>query len=155
MQGRPVKQSPILDGVEKEMRRIGMGSFLGSDARKIIEILNDDQGRVSAIGLTHELIADRLWEITRKAKQALGETILVEERYEVLAEEARGKIPCPWRHSGGLFPKSHITLRDLNTGEHLVWTDLSIHLIQAHGFYQGKGSPFRLDPEALKRILVL
>jgi hypothetical protein len=152
---RPVKQSPVLDAVEAEMRRIGMGTFLGSDHRKLIEILNQDQGEVNALGLTHEAIAERLEAITQAAKTSLGETILVEERYEVQAEEARGRIPCPWRHPGGLFPKGQIELEDRKTGETLIWTDLSVHLIRQHGFYQGKGSPYRLEPEKLKRVLQL
>lgn len=155
MHGRAVKQSPILDEVEKEMRRIGTGSFLGNDHRKLIEIIDDDQGRVNALELTHEAIADRLEEITRAAKEALGDPTLLEERYEVIAEEVRGKIPCPWKHSGGLFPKSLIRLTDRQTGERLLWTDLAIHLIRAHGFYQGRGSPYRLEPELLKRVLGL
>lgn len=155
MQGRAVKQSPILDEVEKEMRRIGAGNFLWWDSRKLLEILNEDRGRVNALGLTHEIIADRLEDISMMAKQALGDSITIENRYEVRAEEPRGRIPCPWKHSGGLFPKGQIVLNDPRTGEHLVWTDLSIHLIRAHGFYQGKGSPYRLDPETLKRVLNL
>lgn len=153
MHSRPVKQSPVLDAVETDMRRIGMGTFLGTDRRKLVEILNEDQGQVHAMGLTHETIAQRLEEITEAAKKALGEIVILGGRYEVRAEEARGKIPCPWRHPGGLFPKSHIELRDQQTGETLIWTDLSIHLIREHGFYQGKGSPYRIDPEAIKRIL--
>jgi hypothetical protein len=30
---------------------------------------------------------------------------------------------------------------------------MHIHLIDSHGFYEGKGSPFRLEPAALVEIL--
>jgi hypothetical protein len=66
---RPVKQSPHLDLVEREMRRIGMGSFLGSDRRRLAEILDNDYESVSALGLTNEQIASRLEEITHIAKK--------------------------------------------------------------------------------------
>ena len=149
---RPVKQSPLLDLVEGEMRRIGMGSFLGSDRRKLAEILDDDHESVNALGLTNEQIASRLEEITHTAKKNLGDRLTVEDRYEVRAEEHRGMIPCPWEHPQGLFFKSYVELRDKKSGETLIWSDLSIHLIREHGFFQGKGSPFRLDPAVLKRV---
>ena len=153
MQNGPTKQSPIFDRVENEMRIIGMGTLLGSDTRKLTEILDQDHELVNALGLTHEEIAVRLEEITAAAKKELEDVVILEDRYEVFAEEARGMIPCPWMHPGGLFPKSHIELRDRSTGETLIWSDLSIHLIREHGFYQGKGSPYRLAPEVLKRVL--
>jgi len=46
-------------------------------------------------------------------------------------------------------------LKKMASGENLVWSDLTIHLIEEHGFYQGKGSPYRLDPSEVKRILEL
>jgi hypothetical protein len=33
------------------------------------------------------------------------------------------------------------------------WSDLSIHLIGAHGFFEGRGSFFRLEPAELVAIL--
>jgi hypothetical protein len=149
---RPVKQSPNLDLVEREMRRIGMGTFLGSDRRRLAEILDDDHASVNAIGLTNEQIASRLEGITHTAKKNLGDPLTLEDRYEVRAEEHRGMIPCPWEHPRGLFFKSYVELRDKKSGEKLIWSDLSIHLIREHGFFQGKGSPFRLEPTVLKQV---
>jgi hypothetical protein len=150
---RAVKQSPILDRVEKEMQRIGMGTFLGRDSRNLLEILNEDLELIHGLNLTHEKVASRLEELTHAAKKDMGETVEVEERYEIMAEEHRGMIPCPWAHPGGLFVKSYVELRDRETKEVLIWSDLSIHLIKEHGFYQGRGSPFRLEPATLKRVL--
>jgi len=149
---RPVKQDPRLDQVEREMRRIGLGTFLGSDRRKLAEILDDDHALVNALGLSDEQIALRLEEITRLAKKSLGDWSILEDRYEVYAEEHRGMIPCPWKHPVALFPKSYVELRDGISGETLIWSDLSIHLIREHGFYQGEESPFRLEPGVLKRV---
>ena len=89
---RPVKQSPNLDLVEREMRRIGMGTFLGSDRRRLAEILDDDHESVNALGLTNEQIASRLEEITHTAKKNLGDRLILEDRYEVRAEEHRGMM---------------------------------------------------------------
>ena len=35
----------------------------------------------------------------------------------------------------------------------ITFTDLHIHLIGSHGFYEGKGSLFRLNPEELVVII--
>ena len=152
LRNRPVKQSPRLDLVEREMRRIGMGTFLGSDSRRLAEILDDDHELINALDLTNEQIASRLEEITHAAKESLGDRLTVEDRYEVTAEEHRGMIPCPWEHPRGLFYKSYVELWDKKSGETLIWSDLSIHLIREHGFFQGRGSPFRLEPRVLKRV---
>lgn len=151
---RPIKQNPVLDRVEETMHGIGtLGTFMGWDSRKLIEIITDDQDMVCSLGLSHEAIARRLEEITRIAKKEFGDTVTIEDRYEVMADEARGVIPCPWQHPNGLFRKSHIETKDLKSGKRLIWTDLSIHLIRAHGFYQGKGSPYRLEPKVIKDVL--
>ncbi|NQT54365.1 hypothetical protein HQ576_20070, partial [bacterium] len=38
-------------------------------------------------------------------------------------------------------------------GATLRFTALSIHLIRAHGFYQGRGAPYRLEPTQLAELL--
>lgn len=156
MEGSPVKQSPELDRIQQNMRPLCLcqQGFLGNDPRKLIEILTEDQGTVNSLGLSHGNIAERLKAITEKARGGWGDPVVVEEKFEVEVHEARGRMPCPWGHPG-LHPKTHIRLKKIETGENLVWSDLAIHLIEEHGFYQGRGSPYRLDPSKMKRILEL
>jgi hypothetical protein len=156
MDGRPVKQSPKLDGIEQNMRPMCLcqRGFLGYERRKLIEILIDDQGTVNSLGLSHEIIAQRLRAITEKARDGWGDPVMVDEKFNVEVNEVRGKISCPWGHPG-LYPKTHVKLEKIETGETLIWSDLGIHLIEEHGFYQGRGSPYRLDPPKVKRILEL
>ena len=151
----PVFQSPTLDQVEQNMAscRPWHRGFLGNDERKLVEILNDDQAEVNSLGLTHKVIADRLRELSSKAKEGWGEPVCVDGKFLVVAEDARGKIASPW--ADGIFPKTHVELINTETNEKLRWSDLSIHLIEKHGFYQGKGSYYRLDPSKLKRVLAL
>ena len=156
MNGRPVKQSPELARIEHNMRPMCLcqSGFMGYERRKLIEVLTDDQGTVNSLGLSHEIIARRLKEIADEARDGWGDPVRVDEKFEVEVNEVRGKIPCPWPHSG-LYRKTHIILEKVETGETLVWSDLAIHLIEAHGFYQGRGSPYRLEPADVKRILEL
>jgi hypothetical protein len=48
-----------------------------------------------------------------------------------------------------------VFLTNLRTGDEMVWTALNVHLIREHGFYEGRGSPFRIDPAQAKRALGL
>lgn len=152
----PVFQSPKLDAAENRMRPCPSfrHGFMGRESRKLIEILNEDQKTVKALGLSDELIAHKLRTLTEKAYKGLGRPVIAFNKYEVVAEAARGQIPCPWGHPG-LYNKTRIRLRKIATDETLVWSDLSIHLIEVHGFYQGRGSPYRLDPCMAKKILDL
>lgn len=152
----PIIQSPMLDDIEHRLRPCPTycHGFLGEDERKLVQILTEDQGTVHALGLTHIGIAERLRSLTEAARGGWGDPELVDDKFFVEVHEIRGKLPCPWPHPG-LYQKGFTRLENIKTGEKLVWTELSIHLIGEHGFYEGKGSPYRLDPKDLKRILEL
>ncbi len=156
MNSRPVKQSPQLDRIEHNMRPMCLcqRGFMGHERRKLVEILTDDQGTVNSLGMSHDAIARRLREIATTAREGWGDPVMVDGKFAVEVHEVRGKIPCPWGHPG-LYPKTYVKLEKVETGEALVWSDLAIHLIEEHGFYQGRGSPYRLEPSELKRILGL
>nr|HPQ81909.1 hypothetical protein [bacterium] len=57
--------------------------------------------------------------------------------------------PCPW--GDGSFPKGAVELT-LADGSPLQFTALGIHLIAAHGFYQGHGSAYRLEPSDVNGV---
>lgn len=150
-----MKQPPHLERVQARMATgvITIDGFLGHDRRDLIEILQDDDGEVRRLGLTHARIAEALDHLTRRAVEAFG-TPVAEGVYEVRAEEARGGLPCPFGHPG-LHPKAVIQGRRTDTGDTLTWSALQVHLIGQHGFYEGEGSPFRLEPARLVRFLDL
>lgn len=151
----PVYQSPDLDEVEQRLRSgLQYHGYLEGDPRPLIQILTEDEKAVKEAGLFHDAIARRLRRLTDAAKKGLGDPVVVEDRFRVRIEAARGKLPCPWGHPG-LYPKTHVELERLDTGERIQWTDLSIHFIEAHGFYQGAESPYRLDPKKVIGILEL
>jgi hypothetical protein len=41
------------------------------------------------------------------------------------------------------------TVELLDTSSTIRWSDLNIHLIAEHGFFEGKGSSFRIEPARL------
>ena len=91
-------------------------------------------------------------EMRDKGKRGLGEFISVDPHFEVKVDSVRGKLPCPFGDPG-VFPKLNTTVRNLSLNQEVTYTDLHIHFILVHGFYEGKGSPFRLEPKALITVL--
>lgn len=150
-----MKQPPHLQRAQARMARgvLTMDGFLGNDGRDLVEILQDDDGEVRRLGLTHARIARALEELTRKADESYGTPVDVGP-YEVRALESRGGLPCPFGHPG-LYEKTVIEARRHDSGATLSWTALNVHLIGEHGFYEGKGSYFRLEPDDLAAFLDL
>ena len=149
-----MKQTPQMLKIQEAMLPgvITLSGFLGKDTRDLVEILAADQGEVRRLGYTHEQIAHRMIEIREAGKRGLGEFVSVEPHFEIRVESVRGKLPCPFGDPG-IFPKVNTTARNLSLKKEITFTDLHIHFILAHGFYEGKGSLFRLEPADLVDIL--
>ena len=149
-----MKRIPGMKQLEEVLRSSSLvaGGFLGKDSRILEEILEADASEVNRLGTTFDAIADRMAELTDRAKKGLGTTVDLGDNLEGTAEENRGVIICPWPHEGR-FTKTVTTVRRTDTGESIRWSDLSIHYIKDHGFFEGRGAHFRLEPEALVRVL--
>jgi hypothetical protein len=128
--------------------------FLGDDPRPLEDILEADNSAVVGLGTSHEEIADRLEAIYQRARAAFGHFVEINDRLTARFREVMGRIPSPWP-GDGIFPKGEVELRDAETGRTLCFTALSMHLIRAHGFYQGRGSPYRLEPAELAELFGL
>jgi hypothetical protein len=151
-----MKQTPQLDAVEARMRSGGIvrEGFLGSDRRSLSEILDEDQNAINHLGVTHQQIAERMEHLCEEGKRGLGTTVHVDEDFEVSVQSVRGFLPCPWGHKG-LYPKLNVHVRNRRSGRTMLWTGMQIHLIRDHGFYQGRGSGFRIEPQDAVEILAL
>jgi hypothetical protein len=149
-----MKQTVQLMKIQQNMQPgiITRDGFLGSDRRNLIDILLEDEEVVKRMELTHEKISRRMIELRNAGKKGLGNFISVEPHYEIRVDSVRGKLPCPFGDPG-VFPKTNITVRNLKKDREITYTDLHIHLIGSHGFYEGRGSAFRLKPQDLVEIL--
>jgi hypothetical protein len=149
-----MKQSHQDDMTQDRMRPgvITRDGLLGTDRRKLRDILDADDAAVRRLGLTHAALVARMRELRDAGARGLGEPVTVPGRFEVRVDSVRGGLPCPFPHEG-LYGKEFVDVRNLRTGERVTFTELNIHLIEAHGFYEGVGSPFRQDPATLARVL--
>jgi hypothetical protein len=128
--------------------KLVMGGFMGWDDRELYEVIEEDVGMIWATGRSVDELARRMLELTEAGAKALGNPIVVENRFEVIVEEHKGLNICPWECQEPLRKRT-TNVKQLSSGKVLSWTDLSIHLIHRHGFFQGKGSQYRLEPKEL------
>ncbi len=127
--------------------------FLGNDTRPLPDIILADEQAMQAVGLSFSEAADRMKKLLAEGRKGLGESITLEHRWVVRVDEARGRLPCPFQD--GIFRKVNVEVENLDNKRSLIYSELSIHLLEVHHFLQGKGSPFRLEPEILKKVLNL
>ncbi|MHC4717206.1 MAG: hypothetical protein ACYS5V_09570 [Planctomycetota bacterium] len=122
--------------------------FLCGDPRPLPEILDTDGAAVERLHLTHELVAERLGALLDVAMEGMGATVEVCGGLSVRYRESMGRIACPWGGCG-VFAKGEVELMGPDGPVLARFTPLSVHLIGVHGFYQGRGSRYRIEPASL------
>jgi len=149
-----MKQTPEYDAIQRQMAPgvITLDGFLGNDTRKLIDILNADDAVVRRAEVTHELIAERMQYFRDAGLDGLGEFMSLDGHFEVRVDSVRGKLPSPFG-GPGMYEKVNTTVVNKNLGRQIVYTDLHIHFVRDHGFYEGQGSPYRIEPEELIAVL--
>jgi len=130
--------------------QLSKDGFLGDDDRPIEEIILEDQRSLSRFGTDAAGLARRLQRILDWGKNRLDDTLELPTA-TIRVQWDRGMLPCPFGDSG-LHPKITVEIRFKNTGKSLRFSQLSLHLLRKHGFFGGRGSAFRLEPEECTRI---
>jgi hypothetical protein len=147
-----MKENPIEEILKRDMRegRLTRDGFLGEDGRAIEEIIQADAAVLADAGTTAAKLADTMRALTQKGLRGMGAECPA-DGYVVCVEEYMGSLGCPFK-DGHRLAKRNTTVRNTN-GQTVQWTDLSIHLIGAHGFFQGKGAAYRIEPLELAQFL--
>ena len=127
--------------------------FLGEDTRHIHDIVAEDARTLAALGLEPSSVADALQRFIDIGKGGL-EGIVEWSGWEIRVQWDRGMGPCPFGEPG-LYPKILTEVRRIDSEEILRFTQLGVHLIRRHGFFGGKGSVYRLDPQTLHGLGIL
>ena len=150
-----MKMSPQLVKIQNNMQPgvITQTGFLGSDKRKLIDIIAHDEETLQSLNLDINILVNRLEYFKIEGLKGLGEPITVDKKWEVIINEARGFIPCPYED--GVFRKRNIQIKNMNNKKVINYSDLSIHLIGKHHFFQGLGASYRLEPKEIKIVLEL
>lgn len=144
--------------LEKDMRpgaNSEVGSrkgFLGKD-EKLLEILAEDNKYVvDELGLTHQDFARHLHVLG-----AIGAKLKEDEfryhgrRFKVKVVVSKWMQPSPFYDD--TQTNSYVTVTNLDNEKTLDYSLLVPQMIERYGFYEGKGTPYRVDPHKVVEVL--
>ena len=148
-----MKMSPLFIKAQANMQPgvLTSAGFLGDDERPLVDIIVKDEGEFQRLGLDFGETAAKLRMLLEEGKKGLGEPTTVENRWRVQVTEARGFLACPFED--GICRKVNAEVVLVGENVSILYSDLSLHLLERHHFLQGKGSPFRLEPGDIKKVL--
>ena len=133
--------------------KISKDGFLGTDDRHIHDIIAQDGQTLLSLDISREEIAKNLQILIDEGKKGL-ESPIDYGNFMIQVQWNRGALPCPF--GDRIFvPKINATAHHKQLNYTIKFSQLSVHLIEKHGFFGGKGSPFRLEPVDLIEFLDL
>lgn len=129
--------------------------FLGDDKRPIIDIIADDENIMKRLGMDIDEVVQRMRDLLDEGRRGLGEPVTSAGKWIVQVFEARGFLASPFED--GIYRKINAQVALSSGGQptdkKILYSELSLHLIEKYHFLQGKGSSFRLEPQAIKDVL--
>jgi hypothetical protein len=155
----------LVERIEKRMRpgSISRAGFLGKDER-LADVLREDRETLARLGLNAREIADGLNSLLKPVVGAKLDSGVVGQ-FRVSIRRYRGRQLCPFLDdvestrceagAGVRLASTDWRIRNLLTRDELAGPGLIVHLIAAHEFFEGHGSPYRVEPEKLARLLGL
>lgn len=150
-----MKQNPQYKAIVERMKPgvFSAEGFLGSDPRPWEEIVETDRATLESLSVTREQLVEKLQAVLDAAMAAYGTPVAVGQGLTAVYEEAMGRIPCPF--GDGIHAKGEIVLYNKEGDLVFRFTPLSVHMISGHGFFQGRASRYRVEPETVCRLLGL
>jgi len=133
--------------------KISKDGFLGNDDRHLHEIIAYDERILMSLDISREEIAKGLQNFIDEGKKGLESSVDF-GNYAIQVQWNRGALPCPFGEKI-LIPKIIATIQNKKLNRNIRISQLSVHLIEKHGFFGGKGSPFRVEPAELVEVLGL
>ncbi len=152
-----MKMSPEYVKAQANMQAgvITSDGFLGDDHRNITDIIEQDEELMTSVGLDWDEVVSRMRHLMKEGRKGLGEPVTVEGKWIVQVSEARGFLASPFED--GIYRKVNaevqLATEGKPTGDRLYFSELSLHLLEKHHFLQGHGSPFRLEPVVIRKVL--
>lgn len=150
-----MKETPAERKVYQNFKpgKISKDGFIGNDTRHIHDIIEADQRKLDALEISAQAIADRLQFFINEGKKGL-ETVVDLGDYRVQVRWSRGAMPCPFGERG-VHSKIVATVENKKLDQTIRYSQLNVHMIREHVFFEGEGSTFRLDPVEIVRFLEL
>jgi hypothetical protein len=147
---------PIAD-LEKDMRpgALSKKGFLGKDERLLEVLAADNAYVVGKRGLSHQGLARHLHLLGAVAvKHAATGPLVIRyhgKRYRLRAQCFLGYQDSPFED--GTRASCDATVENLDNGKKIEYSLLVPFMIERYGFYEGKGTPYRVEPAKVLEVL--
>jgi hypothetical protein len=132
--------------------------FLGKDEKLLDVLAADNEFVVDKMGFTHQELALHLRILAQiRENQRAGNDEFGSEfryhgrRFQVSIVTYRGHQESPFRD--GTTTSKEATLKNLDNGKSLTYSLLVPQMIERYGFYEGHGTPYRVDPKQVVAVL--
>jgi hypothetical protein len=145
--------------LEKVMRpgASSRAGFLGKDEKLLAVLAADNRFVVEKMGLSHQEIARHLHALgVIAAKQASAGKSGQPFRYQGRRFRAEFFATLGFQDSpfgDGTKSGSDVTVHNLDNGKKLRYALLVPYMIERYGFYEGKGTPYRVEPAKVLEVL--
>jgi hypothetical protein len=131
--------------------------FLGAD-EKLLDLLADDNRYVvQTLRLTHQELARHLHALAtigwwqQKHHEETAPFVYRGRRFKVTLAATRGSQPSPF--NDGTESGADATLENLDNGRTLKFALLVPYMIERYGFYEGRGTSYRVEPRQIVEVL--
>ncbi len=130
--------------------------FLGADESLLEVLAADNRYVVEELKLSHQELAKHLhamgtiglWQGKHDKKEA--EFVYLGRRFKVKMDVGRSIQPSPFlddTQSG-----TNAVVHNLDNDKKLGYALLVAHMIERYGFYEGKGTPYRVEPRQVVEV---
>jgi hypothetical protein len=144
--------------LEKDMRpgASSRAGFLGKDEGLLEVLAADNKFVVDERGLAHQELARTLHVLGAIARwqekhEEVGREFLYRGRkFTISLNTAKGFMPSPF--GDGTRTNQDVEVENVKTGKKLAYSLLVPHMIERYGFYEGKGTPYRVDPAKVLEV---
>ena len=131
--------------------------FLGEDERLLDVLVMDNAYVVDELGLNHQDLARPLLIIAHYAmRHANRDGVRIRHgalNLRVSILRTRGYQISPFLD--GTKTNTDVTIKNLDDGKELKYSLLVPLMIERYGFYEGRGTPYRVDPKTVVGLFKL
>ena len=138
--------------LESSMRpgKLSKAGFLG-DKERLLEIMAADNDWIVQARLTHQEIARHLRVLAVVSRGESKPFIYHGTRLRAKIIQYDGFQESPF--NDGTKASDDVALENLDNGEWIRYSLLVPMMVERYGFYEGKGTSYRVDPKAVVKVL--
>jgi len=143
----------VYGGGRRDSHGISDAGFLGED-ESLLQVMAMDNNFVLSRGLTHQQIASPLLYAMNFYEKGFGNSFLFNNvEYKIDATSYRGSQESPFYD--GTYSDTNFWVTNTQTGKTIGFSGLIPEMIQRYGFYEGRGTSYRLEPQDIIELFAL